>query len=72
LIAFANAYRDFALAHPGRYTATRMPVAPEIVAKSPGHLRMMESTAVRMPEAVVGRPSAAAASDRVANRAPVS
>ncbi|MYW04124.1 TetR-like C-terminal domain-containing protein [Streptomyces sp. SID3343] len=48
LVAFADAYRDFALAHPGRYSATRMPIPPEIVADSPGHLRMMESTAATL------------------------
>lgn len=34
LIAFANAYRGYAKEHPGRYTATRMNLAPEVAATS--------------------------------------
>ncbi|MFD7611344.1 TetR/AcrR family transcriptional regulator [Streptomyces sp. NPDC059828] len=55
LTAFAAAYRSFALKHPGRYAATQMPLSPEVVAVSPGHLRMSEATyamlrAYRLPE----------------------
>ncbi|MEU3353420.1 TetR-like C-terminal domain-containing protein [Streptomyces sp. NPDC037389] len=44
LIAFADAYRDYALAHPGRYAATQMQLAPEEVGDSPGFLRSVELT----------------------------
>ncbi|MDJ0384284.1 TetR-like C-terminal domain-containing protein [Streptomyces sp. G-G2] len=45
LTAFADAYRAYALDHPGRYTATQLRLPPEVVAASPGHLRMVEFTA---------------------------
>ncbi|MEU8005257.1 TetR-like C-terminal domain-containing protein [Catellatospora sp. NPDC049111] len=35
LLAFADAYRAYALAHPGRYAATQLPVPPELVAADP-------------------------------------
>ncbi|WP_404962149.1 TetR/AcrR family transcriptional regulator [Streptomyces sp. 147326] len=44
LSAFADAYRDFALHHPGRYAATQIQLDPERVAASPGHLRSIELT----------------------------
>jgi AcrR family transcriptional regulator len=44
LIAFADAYREFALAHPGRYAATQLQFEPEEVADSAGHLRGVELT----------------------------
>ncbi|MER5393035.1 WHG domain-containing protein [Saccharopolyspora sp. NPDC002686] len=42
LVAFADAYRAYALEHPGRYAATQIQLAPEVVAESRGHLRCME------------------------------
>ncbi|MFG2873859.1 TetR/AcrR family transcriptional regulator [Streptomyces sp. NPDC048337] len=44
LAAFANAYRQFALEHPGRYAATQIQLPPDRVAESPGHLRNIELT----------------------------
>ncbi|MFM9611859.1 TetR/AcrR family transcriptional regulator [Streptomyces niveiscabiei] len=42
LVAFANVYRDYARAHPGRYTAARFRLDPETAAASAGvrHSRM--------------------------------
>src|SRR6185437_2628749 len=42
LVAFAGAYRDFAIGHPGRYEATQLPLAPDRAAASPGHVRAIE------------------------------
>ncbi|MFD3518258.1 TetR/AcrR family transcriptional regulator [Streptomyces sp. NPDC058657] len=36
LAAFANAYRDYALAHPGRFAAARFPLDPQTAAASAG------------------------------------
>ncbi|MBO0813193.1 MAG: TetR/AcrR family transcriptional regulator [Microlunatus sp.] len=36
LIGFANAYRDYAREHPGRYAATRLPLDPTTAAASGG------------------------------------
>ncbi|MGJ5749239.1 TetR family transcriptional regulator [Streptomyces puniciscabiei] len=36
LVAFADVYRDYARAHPGRYTAARHPLDPEAAAASAG------------------------------------
>ncbi|AUH38909.1 TetR/AcrR family transcriptional regulator [Streptomyces sp. CMB-StM0423] len=36
LTAFANVYRDYALAHPGRFAAARFPLDPETAAASAG------------------------------------
>jgi AcrR family transcriptional regulator len=36
LVAFANAYRDYATAHPGRYAAAQTPLDPETAAASAG------------------------------------
>lgn len=44
LIAFANAYRDFALAHPGRYAATHIEISPEEAARSTGGARIIGAT----------------------------
>ena len=42
LTGFADAYRAFATGHPGRYAATRFPVAPERLAASAGAARVIE------------------------------
>ncbi|MEV4743692.1 WHG domain-containing protein [Streptomyces sp. NPDC049555] len=44
LVAFADAYRDYALAHPGRYAATQQQLAPEEVGDAPGFVRSVELT----------------------------
>ncbi|GHF67146.1 transcriptional regulator [Streptomyces mashuensis] len=44
LVAFADAYRDFALERPGRYAATQLQLAPEEVADSVGFRRSVELT----------------------------
>lgn len=44
LVAFANAYRDYALEHPGRYEASQMRFEPEEVADSEGFRRNVELT----------------------------
>ncbi|GAA2800814.1 TetR-like C-terminal domain-containing protein [Saccharopolyspora taberi] len=44
LVAFADAYRDYALEHPGRYAATQMRFDPEEVADSAGLRRSVELT----------------------------
>ncbi|MEU1626806.1 WHG domain-containing protein [Streptomyces sp. NPDC020096] len=44
LVAFANAYRQYALEHPGRYAATQMQFDPEEVADSVGLRRSVELT----------------------------
>ncbi|RLV04443.1 TetR family transcriptional regulator [Streptomyces griseocarneus] len=45
LTAFANAYRDYAREHPGRWAATRLRLDPETAAASAGgrHARMMRA-----------------------------
>jgi AcrR family transcriptional regulator len=43
LTAFADAYRSFATGHPGRYAATRHPIAPDRLAASTGVARIIES-----------------------------
>ncbi|MEU7753904.1 WHG domain-containing protein [Micromonospora sp. NPDC049101] len=42
LVAFADAWRAFALAHPGQYAATQLPLPPEVGTRSAGHLRLIE------------------------------
>jgi AcrR family transcriptional regulator len=42
LTGFAGAYRAFAVAHPGQYTATQLQLPPEVGRNSAGHLRMIE------------------------------
>ncbi|KOT92419.1 TetR family transcriptional regulator [Streptomyces rimosus subsp. pseudoverticillatus] len=46
LVAFANAWREYAHRHPGRYTATQIPIDidPELAAKAPGPRRAVELT----------------------------
>ncbi|GAB2829137.1 TetR-like C-terminal domain-containing protein [Actinocorallia aurea] len=46
LVAYANAYRGYAHDHPGRYTATQIPVGldPEVAAAAPGPRRAVELT----------------------------
>jgi AcrR family transcriptional regulator len=46
LIAFANAWREYAHQHPGRYTATQTPIEidPELVAQASGPRRAVELT----------------------------
>ncbi|MFF9869251.1 TetR/AcrR family transcriptional regulator [Streptomyces sp. NPDC013953] len=44
LRAFADAYRRFAVEHPGRYAAYQLRLDPEVVAASPGHLRSIQAT----------------------------
>ncbi|MDG4857913.1 TetR-like C-terminal domain-containing protein [Streptomyces sp. T-3] len=43
LTAFADAYRHAATTRCGRYAATRIPLAPEVVAQSPGGTRIIEA-----------------------------
>ncbi|MEH0546116.1 TetR/AcrR family transcriptional regulator [Streptomyces sp. B21-105] len=46
LVAFANAWREYAHQHPGRYTATQTPIQidPELASKAPGPRRAVELT----------------------------
>ncbi|MEV4506314.1 TetR/AcrR family transcriptional regulator [Streptomyces klenkii] len=46
LIAFANAWREYAHEHPGRYTATQTPIQidPALAAEAPGPRRAVELT----------------------------
>ncbi|MFF4779462.1 TetR/AcrR family transcriptional regulator [Microtetraspora fusca] len=46
LVAYANAYRQYAHDHPGRYTATQIPIQidPELLAGAPGPRRAVELT----------------------------
>ncbi|MEU6547628.1 TetR-like C-terminal domain-containing protein [Streptomyces sp. NPDC046859] len=44
LVAFAGAYRAYALEHPGRYAATQMPIDQELIAGSPALRRTAEIT----------------------------
>ncbi|MET8682371.1 WHG domain-containing protein [Streptomyces sp. NPDC004647] len=44
LAGFADAYREFALERPGRYTATQIQLDPATFAESAGHLRNVETT----------------------------
>ncbi|MEW2529717.1 TetR/AcrR family transcriptional regulator [Streptomyces sp. NPDC047071] len=46
LVAFANAWRDYAHAHPGRYAATQtpIPIDPELAARAAGPRRAVELT----------------------------
>ncbi|PZG43666.1 TetR family transcriptional regulator [Spongiactinospora gelatinilytica] len=54
LVAFANAYRDYAKSHPGRYAATRFSLDPETAAASAGgrHVEMTRAIlrGYRIPE----------------------
>jgi AcrR family transcriptional regulator len=42
LVGFADAYRSFAVAHPGQYAATQLQLPREVGTRSTGHLRMIE------------------------------
>ncbi|MFJ6462443.1 TetR/AcrR family transcriptional regulator [Streptomyces sp. NPDC091387] len=46
LVAFADAWREYAHEHPGRYTATQTPmeIDPELATKAPGPRRAVELT----------------------------
>jgi AcrR family transcriptional regulator len=44
LVAFADAYRRYALEHPGRYAATQLRIDPAEVADSPAFQRNVELT----------------------------
>ncbi|WP_406230815.1 TetR/AcrR family transcriptional regulator [Nocardia sp. NBC_01009] len=44
LAAYANTWRRYALAHPGRYAATQMPVDPAAATASPGLRRAIDLT----------------------------
>ncbi|MFE0178833.1 TetR/AcrR family transcriptional regulator [Streptomyces sp. NPDC059002] len=44
LAAFADAYRRFALAHPGRYAATNLQLDPALAAEAQGPRRIAEYT----------------------------
>ncbi|OCC11686.1 TetR/AcrR family transcriptional regulator [Streptomyces sp. PTY087I2] len=46
LVAYANAWREYAHQHPGRYAATQAPIRidPELTAKAPGPRRAVELT----------------------------
>ncbi|GGP61032.1 TetR/AcrR family transcriptional regulator [Streptomyces abikoensis] len=44
LVAFADAYRDYALEHPGRYAATQRQFTPEEIGDSAGFRRNIELT----------------------------
>lgn len=45
LVAFANAYRDYARAHPGRYTATHLHLPPGVAVESAGYRLAVDATA---------------------------
>ncbi|MEU8424424.1 TetR/AcrR family transcriptional regulator [Micromonospora sp. NPDC048835] len=42
LVGFADAWRAFAVAHPGQYAATQLQLPPEVGTQSAGHLRLIE------------------------------
>ncbi|GHJ19380.1 TetR/AcrR family transcriptional regulator [Streptomyces albus] len=44
LFAFADAYRAYALEHPGRYAAGQLRIDPQLAAASAGHRRSVELT----------------------------
>ncbi|MGP3973116.1 TetR/AcrR family transcriptional regulator [Streptomyces sp. 8N114] len=44
LIAFADAYRGYALDHPGRYAAGQLQIDPAVAAESVGHRRSIDLT----------------------------
>ncbi|WP_405149022.1 WHG domain-containing protein [Sphaerisporangium sp. NBC_01403] len=44
MAAFANAYREYALAHPGRYAATQVQLDPAVLAESTAYARNIELT----------------------------
>ena len=42
LVGFADAWRAFAVSHPGQYAAPQLQLPPEVGASSAGHLRMID------------------------------
>ncbi|WP_328849663.1 TetR/AcrR family transcriptional regulator [Micromonospora zamorensis] len=42
LVGFADAWRAFAVTHPGQYAATQLPLPAEVGTSSTGHLRLIE------------------------------
>jgi AcrR family transcriptional regulator len=42
LVAFAGAYRQYAVSKPGRYAASQLPIDPDRAAASSGHRRSIE------------------------------
>ncbi|GAA2602767.1 TetR-like C-terminal domain-containing protein [Dactylosporangium fulvum] len=42
LVGYADAYRAFAVAHPGQYAATQLSLPPEVGKSSAGHLLIIE------------------------------
>jgi len=48
LVAFADAYRTFALECPGRYAATQYRVDPAIVAEAPAYHRTLRTTSAML------------------------
>lgn len=48
LTAFADAYRAFALEHPGRYEATQLRVDPAVAAESPAYHRTLGTTSAML------------------------
>ncbi|WCN83394.1 TetR/AcrR family transcriptional regulator [Micromonospora sp. LH3U1] len=42
LVGFADAWRAFAVQHPGQYAATQLQLPPEVGTNSAGHLRLIE------------------------------
>ncbi|WP_306303642.1 TetR/AcrR family transcriptional regulator [Nocardia pneumoniae] len=44
LAAYAHAWRDYALRHPGRYAATQRPMDPDVAKAATGGLRAVELT----------------------------
>ncbi|MFJ3927903.1 WHG domain-containing protein [Streptomyces sp. NPDC090022] len=44
LAGFADAYRDYAAQHPGRYAATQLQLPDEVTAGSPAHRRVIDYT----------------------------
>ncbi|MEH1165278.1 TetR/AcrR family transcriptional regulator [Micromonospora sp. CPCC 205539] len=42
LVGFGDAWRAFAIAHPGQYVATQLQLPPEVGTASAGHLRLIE------------------------------
>ncbi|RSS60694.1 TetR/AcrR family transcriptional regulator [Streptomyces sp. WAC06614] len=44
LTAFADAYRAYAVSHPGRYAAVQLRLPAAVLAGSPGHAKLVEYT----------------------------
>ncbi|MCB5181576.1 TetR/AcrR family transcriptional regulator [Streptomyces antimicrobicus] len=56
LTAFADAYRGYALAHPGRYAAVQLRLPADVVAASPGHAKLVEYTGALLRSYGLGEP----------------